>query len=165
MTGTRTMHRAGVLIMAALLLVVGAGCQGGFPADAQGTLERARGGELRVGISENPPFTQVAADGTVGGSEVDLLTEYAATIDAEIRWVPGGENVLAAAMQEGELDVVIGGLASDVPWTSQMALTRPYTTTQGPDGSTVKIAIGVTPGENALLVDLEHFLAERGGEL
>lgn len=151
--------------MAALLMVFCAGCQGRFPADSQGTLERASGGELRVGISENPPFTEVAADGTVGGSEVDLLTDYAATIDAEIRWVPGGESALAAAMQEGELDVVIGGLAADVPWTSQIALTRPYTTTQGPDGSTVKIVIGVTPGENALMVDLEHFLAERGGEL
>ncbi len=151
--------------MAALLLVVSAGCQGRFPADAQGTLERASGGRLRVGISENPPFTEVAADGTVGGSEVDLLTEYAATIDAEVHWVPGGENVLAAAMKEGDLDVVIGGLAADVPWTSQIALTRAYTTTQGPDGSTVKIVMGVQPGENALLVDLEQFLAERGGEL
>ena len=51
-------------------------------------------------------ITEVAADGTVGGSEVDLLTEYAATIDAEVHWVPGGENVLAAAMKEGDLDVV-----------------------------------------------------------
>lgn len=165
MTSGTMRRRVGALLVAALLLVVSVGCQGRFPADSQGTLERADGGELRVGISENPPFTEVAADGTVSGSEVDLLTDYAATIDAEIRWMPAGENVLAAAMKEGELDVVIGGLASDVPWTSQIALTRPYTTTQGPDGSTVKIAIGVQPGENALLADLEHFLAERGGEL
>lgn len=153
-------------LMAALVLVLlAAGCQGSFPADPQGTLDRARGGELRVGISENPPFTEVAPDGTVSGSEVELVTDYAATIDAEIRWVPGGENVLAAAMGAGDLDLVIGGLPADAPWTSEIALTRPYTTTTGPDGKTVEIALGVTPGENALMVDLERFLAEQGGEL
>lgn len=136
-----------------------------FPADAQGTLERAAGGELRVGVSVNPPFTDVSADGSVAGSEVDLIEVYADRIDADIVWTPAGENTLAAAMGAGELDVVIGGLASDVPWTSDVALTRPYTTATGPDGSTVKIVMGVTPGENALLVDLEHFLAEEAGEL
>lgn len=136
-----------------------------FPADAQGTLERAAGGELRVGVSVNPPFTDVSADGSVAGSEVDLIEVYADRIDADIVWTPAGENTLAAAMGAGELDVIIGGLASDVPWTSDVALTRPYTTATGPDGSTVKIVMGVTPGENALLVDLEHFLAEEAGEL
>lgn len=153
-----------LMVLAALLLCT-AGCQGGFPADAQGTLERATGGELRVGIAENPPWTDVAPDGTVSGSEVELLEDYAETIGAEIRWVPGGENVLAAEMVEGNIDLAIGGLASDVPWTAEIALTRPYTTTQGPDGKPVDIVMGVQPGENALQVDLERFLAERGGEL
>lgn len=153
-----------LLAMTALVLLM-ASCQSSFPADSQGTLERATGGELRVGISENPPFTEVAPDGAVSGSEVDLVTDYAETIDAEITWVPAGENVLAAEMKAGSLDVVIGGLPTDAPWTSEIALTRPYTTTTGPDGKAVKIAVGVTPGENALMVDLERFLAEQGGEL
>lgn len=155
--------RAAVL-MIALMLVVGS-CQSSFPADSRGTLERATGGVLRVGISENPPWTEVAADGTVSGSEVELVTAYAETIDAEIEWVPAGENVLAAEMKAGTLDVVIGGLPSDAPWTSEIALTRPYTTTTGPEGKAVKIVFGVPPGENALMVDLERFLAEQGGEL
>lgn len=150
--------------MTALLLVVSS-CQGSFPADTQGTLERATGGVLRVGISENPPWTEVAPDGAVSGSEVDLVTAYAETIDAEIEWVPAGENVLAAKMAAGNLDMVVGGLPSDAPWTSEIALTRPYTSTTGPEGKTVKIAVGVPPGENALMVDLERFLAEQGGEL
>ena len=120
---------------------------------------------LRVGVSENPPWTDVAADGAVSGSEVDLLEAYAETIDAEIRWVSAGENTLAAEMVEGNIDLVIGGLASDVPWTSQIALTRPYTSTEGPDGKSVDIVMGVRPGENALMVDLERYLAEQGGEL
>lgn len=159
----RRWPRALVTAMTGVLLL--AACQGGFPADPQGTLERARGGELRVGVSENPPWTEVAPDGTVGGSEVELLTDYAETIDAEVEWVPAGENTLAAMMREGQLDVVVGGLASDVPWTSEIATTRPYTTTTGPDGAEVKIVVGVQPGENALMTDIERFLAERGGEL
>ena len=153
-----------LLLVAAATVLLG-GCQGDFPADPQGTLDRARDGVLRVGVSENPPWTDVAPDGTVGGSEVELFTDYAETIDAEVEWVPAGENTLAAMMGEGRLDVVVGGLASDVPWTSEIATTRPYTTTTGPDGAEVKIVVGVQPGENALMIDIERFLAEREGEL
>ena len=116
--------------------------------------------------NDNASFiVAVADDGAVSGSEVELLTDYAETIDAEVEWVPAGENTLAAMMREGQLDVVVGGLASDVPWTSEIAATRPYTTTTGPDGAEVKIVVGVQPGENALMTDIERFLAERGGEL
>lgn len=159
------LRRTRLLVLMGALLVVMAGCQGSIPADAQGTLDRARGGELRIGISENPPWTEVAPDGSVSGSEVELLTEYAETIDAEIEWVPAGENVLAAEMKAGNLDVIVGGLPADAPWTSEIALTRPHATVQGPEGKAVKIAVGVRPGENALMVDIERFLAESGGEL
>lgn len=158
-------RRPTALLLVAAATILLAGCQGGFPADPQGTLDRAREGVLRVGVSENPPWTDVADDGAVSGSEVELLTDYAETIDAEVEWVPAGENTLAAMMREGQLDVVVGGLASDVPWTSEIAATRPYTTTTGPDGAEVKIVVGVQPGENALMTDIERFLAERGGEL
>lgn len=151
--------------MVAVVLLFATGCLGQFPADAQGTLDRATGGVLRVGVSENPPFTQVDADGAVSGSEVDLITEYAASIDAEIDWVPGAESILAEAMGAGELDVVVGGLTSDSPWTSDIALTRPYTETEVPGGSAKKVVMGVQPGENALMVDLELFLAQEAGDL
>lgn len=147
-------------------MVLGAsGCLGTFPNDAQGTLEQAAQGELRVGVSENPPHTRVDPDGQVSGTEVDLITEYANGIGAEIQWSPGGENVLAEAMGAGELDIVIGGLSSDAPWTSDIALTRPYATIRAPDGSTKKLVMGVQPGENALMIDLELYLARQAGEL
>lgn len=169
-SAVKTMHmtvlqRIRQLMVIGVLLLVAAGCQSSFPADSQGSLERVTGGELRIGIAENPPFTEVAPDGAFSGSEVELITAYAETIDAEIHWVPAGENALAAEMVEGNIDLVIGGLASDVPWTSEIALTRPYTSTLGPDGKPVDIVMGVRPGENALMVDLERFLAEQGGEL
>ena len=64
------LRRARALVAVAAMVLVIASCQGAFPADSQGTLERATGGELRVGVSENPPFTGVAPDGAVSGSEV-----------------------------------------------------------------------------------------------
>src|SRR5699024_6827290 len=102
--GTRrvaVLRRAAALVAVAGIALVAAGGQGALPAASRGTLERATGGERRVGVSENPPFTGVAPDGAVSGSEVELVTEYAETIDAEVTWVPAGENVLAAEMKAG----------------------------------------------------------------
>lgn len=93
------------------------------------------------------------------------MREYAASIDAEIDWMPGPESALAEAMKAGELDVVIGGFTEDSPFTGDMAFTRPYTTLERPDGSTAKVVMGVRPGENALMVDLELFLARTTGEI
>src|SRR5699024_6862975 len=94
--GMTVPRRPTALLLVAAATILLAGCQGGFHADPQGTLDRAREGVLRVGVSENPPLTDVAPDGTVGGSEVELLTDYAETIDAGVEWVPAGENTLAA---------------------------------------------------------------------
>lgn len=153
------------VLSALVALLLTTACLGHFPQDSQGTLDRATGGVLRVGISEHPPFTVVGEDGAVSGEEAALLLEYAARIDAAIEWSPGPESALSAAMEAGELDVVIGGFTDDSPFASTIAFTRPYTTLQRPDGSTAKVVIGVRPGENALMVDLELFLAESTGEL
>ena len=162
----RSQRRVGrrTAVVAAVLLGA-TGCLGTFPKDTQGTLEQATGGTLRVGVSENPPHTEVSSDGAVSGSEIELITDYAAGIGAELDWVPGAESVLAEAMGAGELDLVIGGLTSDVPWTGDIALTRPYGETQVPGGTVKELVIGVQPGENALMVDLELFLAEAAGDL
>lgn len=159
------MHLVRIVTALLALCVITAGCAGGPPRDSQGTLDRVTGGVLRVGISEHPPFATVGADGQVGGEEAELVREYAASIDAEIDWMPGPESALAEAMKAGELDVVIGGFTEDSPFTGDMAFTRPYTTLERPDGSTAKVVMGVRPGENALMVDLELFLARTTGEI
>lgn len=158
----RTTRRAFLLLSGSALLFTGCAA---FPRDAQGTLVRATGGRLYVGVSENPPWTQVEPDGAIGGTEAELITAYAKSIDADIEWVQGAESVLAELMKRNELDVIVGGLTSENPWTSEISSTRPYTEVRLDDGSTQKMVIGVRPGENALQVSLERFLAEKGGEL
>lgn len=151
-------------LLPCLLLFVVAGCSPGLPRDPEGTLLRATGGTVVVGVSENPPHTHVSDDGAVSGTEVDIVEAWAATIDADVEWVPGAESVLMAMLEEGEVDVVVGGLTSDSPWTTHAALTRPYAQTTGPDGKAVELVIAARMGENSLLVSIETFLVDEGLE-
>lgn len=150
----------GVVLVAVLALL--AGC-GSIPADPEGTLDRVRGGFLRVGVSPHPPWTDVSGpvDGEQRptGSEVELVTAFAESLDAEVHWTAGGEEELVGALSEGKLDLVIGGLTGTSPWSSHAAITRPYVTVPGADGSEEMHVMAAPMGENAFLVALERFLA------
>ncbi|MDO5668459.1 MAG: transporter substrate-binding domain-containing protein [Corynebacterium sp.] len=132
------------------------GACGSIPADTEGTLDRATGGTLVVGVSEHRPWTTIGDDGDITGTEADLISSFAETIDADIEWHTGPESVLAELIEEGELDIVIGGLTTDAPWSDAMALTRPYTGDQ---------VMGLRMGENELMVALERHLAREHGEI
>jgi polar amino acid transport system substrate-binding protein len=118
------MRRMGVLV--ATVLVVLAGC--GWPRDAGTTLEDVRGGVLRVGVTENPPWVRMAGDGTPVGAEAELARMLATRLGATVEWYPGSESALMAALKDRVLDVVIGGLDSAAPWIAEASLTRPYVT-------------------------------------
>lgn len=148
-----------LMVIAALFLTA---CSIPFPRDTDGSLDRITGGALRVGVSENPPWTEVADDGGVTGREVDLLAGFAQGQDATVEWTPGAESELIMAMARGDLDVVVGGLTSDSPWEMEVALTRPYAQEVTPDGDTEEMVMATPLGENALLVALETYLADTG---
>lgn len=131
-----------------------------IPIDSEGTLERARGNELAVGISENQPWTEIIAAGEYSGIEVDLIKGFADSIDAEVKWQNAPESVLANRVKNGQLDVVIGGLSSSSPWSSHMALSRPYSKVDG-EGK----VMGIRLGENELMTALERYLAQEFGEI
>ena len=101
----------------------------GVPRDPEGTLDRARGGEMRVGVASSDPWTAWSG-GEPSGVEVELVEDFAAEIDSEIVWVEGSEAEVMEALEAGELDLVIGGLTSTSPWSSMAALTHPYITTK-----------------------------------
>jgi len=147
---------------AAVLTVALAGCSTSFPADPEGTLERVTGGTLRVGISPNPPWTDLpdGPDGEPSGTEVRLVEDFAETIGAGITWVPGGEEDLIGRLERGELDLVIGGLTAKSPWSEKAALTYRYAETTGPEGEKELRVMAAPMGENAFLVELEGFLLE-----
>jgi len=162
---TASSSRRGFLLLAGSCAFLLAGCSGALPRDSQGTLRRATGGTLHVGASENAPWTEFDSAGSVSGTEADLIEGYAASIGASIQWETAAMSDLAKMMKNNELDLIIGGLTADTPWSDKISPTRPYEETQGVDGSTEKMVIGVRPGENALQASLERFLAEEMGEL
>jgi ABC-type amino acid transport substrate-binding protein len=147
-----------VVILATLLT---AGCAS-FPADPEDTLERVTGGVLRVGVSPNPPHTEVRGTAEPEGSEVVLVRDFAATLPAEIEWTVGGEEMLILALEHGDLDLVIGGLTADTPWAEHAAITKPYAKAIDPAGEPVELVMAARLGENAFLLRLERFLRERG---
>ena len=131
-----------VLIMTRLtaLLIALSLASCGVPRDPEGTLERVRGGEMRVGVSSSDPWATWPGD-EPSGVEVGLVEDFASDIDSEVVWVEGSEAEVIEALEVGELDLVIGGLTSTSPWSKVAALTHPYITTKVvvavPDGPEV----------------------------
>jgi ABC-type amino acid transport substrate-binding protein len=148
------------LLTAALL----SGCGVQIPTDPNGTLERVQAsGELRVGVSPHPPFTTLPPepDSDPGGTEVTLMEDFASSLGAEAVYAVGGEEELVRRLEEGQLDVLIGGLTSKSPWSTKVGLTRPYLETPE-GGEQVKHVMAVVRGENAFMSELERFLDGEG---
>ena len=123
-----------------------------LPRDPEGTLERARGGTLRVGAVEAPPYVARRGDEATG-PEADLIRAFAERIGARIewRWEPLDEHM--RALEAFELDLVIAGLTTESPWAGSVGFTRPWR-----EEGDVRRAIAVAPGENATLVALERVI-------
>ncbi|WP_043497576.1 transporter substrate-binding domain-containing protein [Georgenia sp. SUBG003] len=149
--------------LAAAVLTALGGCTATIPTDPDGMLDRVTGGALRVGVSPNPPWTDLpdGPDGDPAGTEVELVEEFAREVDAEVVWVPGGEEDLVGQLEHDELDLVIGGLTARSPWSSKVALTYRYTATTDAHGEKELHVMAVPMGENAFLVELERFLLDQ----
>lgn len=150
--------------VAPALTLVLAGCSGGYPADVDGTLERVRGHELVVGVTEDLPNLDVRDDASVEGTEAEILTGYADSLGASVRFEHGSETDIVGMLDRGEVDVVAGGFSDDTPWSSDAALTRPYGRGLDGEGHEEQLVFLVKLGENALLVDLDRYLHETGHE-
>ena len=126
-----------------LAVLVVAGCQ--IPQDPGETLERVRGGTMRVGISEHDPWVKL--DGPEpGGVEAELVRRFADRLDSGVKWTRGSEAELIDALHERQLDLVIAGLHAKLPWKKEVAFTRPYYAVQS--------VIAVPPGHD-IRYDLE----------
>lgn len=125
----------------ALLVMVSAGCD--FPRDPRGTLDRVRGGTMRVGIVDNAPWTSME-EGRPSGVEVELLEDFARELGAEASFVPGTTPELLEAAKQGEVDVLAGGFTSTSPGVregKEAGVTAAYLTT--------RLVVGVPPGAPA----------------
>jgi polar amino acid transport system substrate-binding protein len=109
-----------------------------IPRDPAGTLDRASGDTLRVGVTEARPWVIRQGD-QAGGVEVELVRRFARSIDAEVHWSWGTAAEHMHALTNYDLDLVIGGFERGTPWRKHVGLTVPYHTTRvvvaGPPGS------------------------------
>lgn len=151
-------HGTGLLVAVVLIL---SGCSISVPTDPDGTLARVSGGTLRAGVSPHPPWTLVDGTGRPTGQEVELVDEFAQRIQADVVWAVGGEEQLITRLEHDQLDLVIGGLTADTPWSEKVAVTRPYRGTTDAVGRPVELVMVTAMGENAFLQELERFLHER----
>jgi ABC-type amino acid transport substrate-binding protein len=150
------------------VLVVGGGlllsaCGLTIPTDPDGTLERVRSeGRLRAGASPRSGWVEVRPDGPPRGREPQLVEGFADHLAAEVEWTVAGEEHLVRMLEDGELDLAVGGFTDANAWVDKVGLTRPYTEVDV-DGTTEAHVMMVPMGENALQSDLERWLDEQGG--
>ncbi|WP_295829839.1 transporter substrate-binding domain-containing protein [uncultured Microbacterium sp.] len=165
---------AAVAVAASTMLFAGCGIQ--IPADPSGTLDAVEGGVLRAGVTPNGEWVRVGEDSPTGvtpngewvrvgedsptGTEVEALTHFAQSLNAEIQWTVGSEESLVRGLEDGQLDVVAGGLSDKTPWTNKAGVTRPYAEATLADGSSLKLVMLVPLGENAFVSALETFLTD-----
>jgi len=132
-----------------------AGCD--IPRDPEGTLDRVRGGTIRVGIDVNEPWTAWEGQGSAArpaGVEPELVERFAKELKADVEWVRGSETEILTALENFDLDLVAAGIKDDTLWSDRVGLSRPYAETA--DG---KHVLAAPPGENEFLLRLDKFLA------
>ena len=164
MTGPRSRW-----IALCLLGALAAGCEQ-IPRDSKGALERVqRSGELRVGVTHDPPWV-TAEGGRVGGMEAVIVEGFAANLGARPRYVIASESELMEALHAGRLDLVAAGLDKSTPHKKRGALTQAYLKTKlasvppGEKPKTRQRVLAVSQGESRLLYTLDQFLLSRKPE-
>lgn len=145
--------------VAAACAVLASGCGLTIPTDPGGTLDRVReDGVLRVGASPRPGWVDATGGGTApGGREPRLVDDFADDLGAEVEWTVAGEEQLVTMLEEGELDLAVGGFTDANAWVSKVGLTRPYAEVEA-RGTTEAHVMMVPMGENALQSELERWL-------
>lgn len=141
-----------------VLLALGlAGCGMPIPADPGGTLDRITGSVLRVGASPSGTLVEVDEDG-VSGSLAELVEGFAESRDARIEWHVDSEERLVDDLTSGRIDLAIGGMTADTPWSTRVSVTRAYPAVEGSHGA--KVVVLLPLGENRLQAAVEAYLDE-----
>lgn len=84
---------------------------GGSAAGGGGLLERARQQGLRIAIGNEPPYTELAADGTVTGCEPDVLRAVCERMGIEnVEGIVSGYDAMIPGLKANRWDAIAAGL-------------------------------------------------------
>jgi len=94
----------------------------------QPVLQRIREtGILRVGFNpDNMPFTYFSETGELIGFDVDVAQILAREMKVKLEFVPFDSQKMAAQLDAGLFDVIMGGMAVTTPRLEKMAFSTPY---------------------------------------
>jgi polar amino acid transport system substrate-binding protein len=111
-----------VIIIAALFMSMAA------TADYSPVMEKfLKTGELRVGMSGNqPPLNAHSRDGELIGLEVDLAKQLASAMGVGVKFVEKPFGDLLAALDKGEVDIVMSGVSITAGRSTRFAFAGPY---------------------------------------
>lgn len=130
------------LPVCALLL---AGC--GLPRDPDDTLNHIRESKvMRVGAIAR-------GDQPTAAAETAFVRRVAGKLGARVELQTGDTEGLLEALKADELDLVVGPLSKDSPWTAEVALIKPLT--EKGDTPPLPFSAAAPAGENAWMSLLE----------
>lgn len=154
------LRRSSGALIALLLTFLVAGCGLTIPTDPEGTLDSVTGSTMHVGASPEPGLVGLEGE-QPRGPLVDLTEKFAESIDARIEWTVASEETLVTNLEEGSIDLAIGGFTDQTAWTDRAGITRGYKNIEGADQRSLVFLVPM--GENAFLAELETFLDEEVG--
>jgi ABC-type amino acid transport substrate-binding protein len=131
-----------------------------LPRDPNGTTEKVRDGELVVGIVEGSRYASLAG-GTPVGEEVALVQAIARSFDAQLRWTAGTAAQIMTLLEQGRIDLAIGGIPVSGAWSSHFAPTAPVGSMPLGDETTERV-FAVPMGENRWLFEVNKLIRSIG---
>lgn len=95
-------------------------------AGSDDALDRVRArGELRIGYAVEPPYAQLAADGTPGGESPEVAREVARRLGVRPTWVLTGFDRLIPELESDRFDLVAAGLFITPERAQRVRFSRP----------------------------------------
>ena len=129
----------------------------GMPRDIEHTADDVEDrGYVRAGAVARAADPSSLDGGSPAGYEADVVTGYAESLGVEVRWEVGSESELMTALEEGELDIVVGGIESSSPWSKNVALSAPISRQGDRD-----VVAAVRQGENSWLLGFERYVEDK----
>ena len=112
--GLTVARRAAAGICLGLCVSVHGAAAMDYPRDPDKTLAHVmETGRMSVAVTDNPPWTSVRADAPPTGVEVEMVTRFADDLHADIDWRHLSTFEALRALDEGEVDLAIGGFRSE----------------------------------------------------
>lgn len=156
--------RSPVRIATSALAVVAAsalaGCVPSIPADPDGALDRIREDGLRVGVTESPGWVQLVEGEDPAGAEIDLVAGFAESLGVGITWRQESEQRLVEELDAGAVDLVVGGIRPDTPWSDRASTTQAYVLDDARGERREELVMLAPLGENGLVLELDRYLQE-----